>query len=235
MKIAKKNLENIIKEEISAVLNHILAARVSLGKAQNELYGKPDTDYAIKNIKTVTGMLFVISDMLKGRYNKEKAAKYGMQLPKVPAAVDNRALATSAETEIKETKVHKIIKEELAKLLIENQLIGQLKAALPTVLQNDTAKKIFNVTKKAVQDNKVSVNDLLSVTKGLTHAVKNGEQMANIAVSDPTALQKAGLDIVIGDITQNVADLSAAGRSSEGYSDYLTGGERKPGKYTVCS
>ena len=123
-----------------------------------------------------------------------------------------------------------IIKEEINNVLKEVDVKKQLKAALPTVLQNDTAKKIFNVTKKAVQDNKVSVNDLLSVTKGLTQAIKNGEDMANIAVNDPTALQKAGLDIVIGDITQNVADLSAAGRSSEGYSDYLTGGEKKPGK-----
>ena len=95
MKITKKKLENIIKEEIDAVLKDIFAARVSLGKAQNELYGKQGTDYAIKNMKTVTGMLFVISDMLKGRYNKAKAEKYGMQLPSDNTSIDSKALATN--------------------------------------------------------------------------------------------------------------------------------------------
>ena len=99
MKITKKKLENIIKEEIDAVLKDIRAARVSLGKAQNELYGTPGTDYAIKNMETVTGMLFVISDMLKGRHNKAnvkaKAEKYGMQLPSDNTSIDSKALATN--------------------------------------------------------------------------------------------------------------------------------------------
>ena len=123
-----------------------------------------------------------------------------------------------------------IIKEEINNVLKEVDINKQLKAALPTVLQNDTAKQIFNVTKKAAQDRKVSVNDLLSVTKGLTQAIKNGEDMANIAVNDPTALKKAGLDIIMGDITQNVKDTSRAGRSSTEYSGFLTGKEQEFGR-----
>jgi len=123
-----------------------------------------------------------------------------------------------------------IIKEEISKVLKESEIQKQLKAALPTVLQNDTAKKIFNVTKKAVQDKKISVNDFLSVAKGLTYAVKSGADVANIAVNDPTALQKAGLDIIIGDITTNVDDFSRSGSSRTQYSDYATGGERDFGK-----
>ena len=123
-----------------------------------------------------------------------------------------------------------IIKEEISKILKESEIQKQLKAALPTVPQNDTAKQIFNVTKKAAQDRKVSVNDLLSVTKGLTQAIKSGEDMANIAVNDPTALQKAGLDIVIGDITQNVDDLGIGGRTRTQYSDHLAGEEQSFGK-----
>lgn len=123
-----------------------------------------------------------------------------------------------------------IIKEEISKILKESEIQKQLKAALPTVLQNDTAKQIFNVTKKAAQDRKVSVNDLLSVTKGLTQAIKNGEDMANIAVNDPTALQKAGLDIIVGNITQNVDDLGSGGRTRTQYSDHLGGEEQRFGK-----
>ena len=115
-------------------------------------------------------------------------------------------------------------------VLKEIDINKQLKAALPTVLQNDTAKQIFNVTKKATQDRKVSVNDLLSVTKGLTQAIKNGEDMANIAVNDPTALKKAGLDIIMGDITQNIKDTSRVGRSNTEYPDFLTGKEQEFGR-----
>lgn len=98
-----------------------------------------------------------------------------------------------------------IIKEEIMNVLYEGKVEDKLKSALPTILQNDTAKKIFDITKSAVKDKKVSVNDFISVTKGLEQAVKNGEDAANIAVNDPTALQKAGLDIFIGDITQNLS------------------------------
>ena len=42
--------------------------------------------------------------------------------------------------------------------------------------------------------------------KGLEQAIKNGEDAANIAVNDPTALQKLGLDIIVGDITQNISE-----------------------------
>mgnify|MGYP003126538920 CR=1 FL=1 len=47
-----------------------------------------------------------------------------------------------------------IIKEEIAKVLYEGDIQKQLKAALPTVLQNDTAKQIFNVTKRLRTSNK---------------------------------------------------------------------------------
>ena len=123
-----------------------------------------------------------------------------------------------------------IIKEEISKILKKSEIQKQLKAALPTVLQNDTAKQIFNVTKKAAQDRKVSVNDLLSVTKGLAYAIKSGDDMANIAVKDPSALQKVGLDIIVGDITQNVDDLGIGGRTRTQYSDYLGGEEQNFGK-----
>ena len=123
-----------------------------------------------------------------------------------------------------------IVKEEISKVLKESDIQKQLKAALPTVLQNDTAKQIFKVTKKAAQNKQVSVNDFLSVTKGLAYAVKSGNDMANIAVKDPNALKKAGLDIVVGDITQNIKDYSSAGRTSARYSDYLTGGEQDLGR-----
>ena len=91
MKITKKILQDIIEEEINAVMTESLNiqkvlkgisdARISLGKARGELYGTPGTDYAIKNMASVTEMLFVISDMLKGRYNKANAVKYGLKLP----------------------------------------------------------------------------------------------------------------------------------------------------------
>tara|TARA_B100001175_G_C19121138_1_gene454357 strand:- start:103 stop:534 length:432 start_codon:yes stop_codon:yes gene_type:complete len=123
-----------------------------------------------------------------------------------------------------------IVKEEISKVLKESDIQKQLKAALPTVLQNDTAKQIFKVTKRAAQNKQVSVNDFLSVTKGLAYAVKSGDDMANIAVKDPSALQNAGLDIVVGDITQNIEDLGIGGRTSTEYSDYLTGGQQSFGK-----
>ena len=126
MKITQKILENIIKEEINTVLKGISDARTSLVKAQNELYGKPGADYAITNMKTVTGMLFVISDMLKGRYNKENAVAYGMQLPSGDASVDNRALATSVgDTEIKELK--QIIAQETVATIMEQSDCKQVR------------------------------------------------------------------------------------------------------------
>ena len=123
-----------------------------------------------------------------------------------------------------------IIKEEISKVLKESEIQKQLKTALPTILKNKTATKIFKVTKQAVQNKKISVNDFLNVTKGLTYAVKSGRGFADIAVNNPTALQKAGLDIIIGDITTNVNDLSRYGSSRTQYSDYATGGERDFGK-----
>ena len=106
---------------------------------------------------------------------------------------------------ISKKKLRNIIKEEVDSVLFENEIQRKLKSALPTILRNDTAAKIFNVTKKAATDKQISVNDLLNVSKGLYNAVKSGKKSADIAVKDPSALKKLGLDIIIGDITQDIS------------------------------
>jgi len=103
-------------------------------------------------------------------------------------------------------KLLQVIKEEVDSVLLENEMQKKLKAILPTILKNDTAKKIYSVTRKAAINKQISVNDLLSVVKGLHSAVKSGKKSADIAVKNPNILKKLGLDVVIGDITQNISD-----------------------------
>ena len=56
---------------------------------------------------------------------------------------------------------------------------------------------------------KISINDFIGVTNGLKAAIETGDkEFAEKAVANNGALQKLGLDIVIGDITQQVDDIS---------------------------
>ncbi len=107
MKITKEILQNIIKEELDAVLKDsnkiekaredLSACRSLLGKVRSELYGEPGTKHAYANISSVIAMLFVVSDMLRGRYNKDNAKKYGLQLPSDDDSVTNRVFEENIE------------------------------------------------------------------------------------------------------------------------------------------
>ena len=106
MKITKKILENIIREECKLVMEQyagasadatynpeavknkralavklIEEARAKLSKAKLALYTVPDSDAVRENIDKTIGRLFIIYDMVRGRYHKPFADQHGLILP----------------------------------------------------------------------------------------------------------------------------------------------------------
>tara|TARA_Y100000004_G_scaffold166178_1_gene197697 strand:- start:103 stop:537 length:435 start_codon:yes stop_codon:yes gene_type:complete len=131
------------------------------------------------------------------------------------------------------TQLLNIIKEELRSTLLERQesIVDKIKLQVPPILKNKVATQLYKVAKKGVYDKKISLNDLFALTSGLSTAVKTGKiEHAENAIKLNSGLKKLGLDVVLGDITQKVDDLGAAGRSPIGYDDRLTGGEQGFGK-----
>ena len=67
--------------------------------------------------------------------------------------------------------------------------------------------KIFDVAVGGVRDKKISISDLIDVSKGLNTAVRTGnKEFAEKAVANNNALKKLGLDVVIGDISDSYDD-----------------------------
>ena len=92
MKITKKILKNIIKEELDNIekeriqkkqstIGTLATVRAALNEAVNNLVSVPKTKEIRKNINATIYRLLVISDMLKGKYNKDNAEQYGLALP----------------------------------------------------------------------------------------------------------------------------------------------------------
>jgi len=100
-----------------------------------------------------------------------------------------------------------IIKEEVNNILFEKNIKDKILSKLPDILNNDVAKKIFDVAVGGVRDKKISISDLIDVSKGLNTAVRTGnKEFAEKAVANNNALKKLGLDVVIGDISDSYDD-----------------------------
>lgn len=130
---------------------------------------------------------------------------------------------------ITKENLEKIIKEELENVLLENELVNKLRYHTPKIAKNPVAKKTFKIAKTALKQKKISVRDFLSLSSGLYHAIKDGQDEASFAIKNPGGLaglmKKANLDVEIGDITKNVSDPSIAGKSGTSYDDRVTGGK----------
>ena len=117
----------------------------------------------------------------------------------------------------------KIIEEEL-QFVIDESIKKKIEDAIPTIMKNDVATKIYKVARKGVQKRQISLNDFFSVAKGLERAIATKDKdFAEKAVSQNTALKKLGLDVIIGDITNKVPDNSISGTSGGSYPKSLSG------------
>ena len=92
-------------------------------------------------------------------------------------------------------------------ILFEQDIKDKILNKLPDILNNDVAKKIFDVAVSGVREKKISISDLIDVGKGLNTAVRTGnKEFAEKAVANNNALKKLGLDVVIGDIGDSYDD-----------------------------
>lgn len=113
----------------------------------------------------------------------------------------------------------------------QESIVDKVKLQVPTILKNKVATQLYKVAKQGVYDKKISLNDLFTLTSGLSTAVKTGElEYAENAIESNTGLKKLGLDIMFGDITQGVSDPSSLGRSPIGYDERIAGKEQGFGR-----
>lgn len=95
-------------------------------------------------------------------------------------------------------------------LFEEEKVVDKLKKMLlPSMLKNDVAMSLVKQGFKAVKDRKVNLNDLFKVVGGLRLGFKTGDMSAaEDAMKQKGFLDKLGLQLSVGAITQNIKDAS---------------------------
>lgn len=113
---------------------------------------------------------------------------------------------------MKKSTIQEIIREETLKVLTEN-LINKLKDDyIPNIVKNPVAKKVFNVSLRAVKDKKISLVDLYKIGVTLSTAIRSDSQTraknAAEAIKHDPLIKRMGFDIEVGDITKKIEDPS---------------------------
>ena len=114
---------------------------------------------------------------------------------------------------MKISTVKQIIKQEIIKVIQEqnkqnNDMAKNLKDLfLPKIAQDPVATKIFKLTYKGLKNKKISVSELYNVSNALYISLNTGnKEFARKTLTHNNALKKLGIDVEIGDITQNISD-----------------------------